>query len=91
MSIIFPIDKYSEGNIKTNDDVFISSNDFLVNSSAYCTSFNFLEYTFISAFKYMSFDDIYGSIIFFKNIFFLFLYQRFIYFHLLDKKIIDIV
>ena len=75
MSIIFPIDKYAEGNIKINDDVFISSNDFLVNSSAYCTSFNFLEYTFISAFKYIT----------------LFLYQRFLYFHLLDKKIIDIV
>ncbi len=32
MSIIFPIDKYAEGNIKINDDVFISSNDFLVNN-----------------------------------------------------------
>jgi hypothetical protein len=35
MSIIFPIDKYAEGNIKAKDEVLFSSNAFLVNSSAY--------------------------------------------------------
>ena len=73
MSIIFPIDKYAEGNIKMNEDVFIYSNDFLVKSSAYCTSFNFRDYMLISAFKYMSFDEMYGSCIFFKNILFVFI------------------
>jgi len=35
ISIIFPIDKYADGKIKANDDVFNSSNALLVNSSAY--------------------------------------------------------